>query len=208
MDIFAPGKKRNTCFIVKNIITGSNKVVRIFQYPIPVGQTRDILAIPGVSESDIRASLLKGELLHKILSQEITIVSSDIDLLQFDALQKQFLMDSGVTCGLSITQTNGMDAALYQNVMLVGVVDGVNTVFTIADGYKFVQNDEYVITVYYNGVRQDLTIDYIVMESGGVGTGYDTVIFNDPPDPGFTIISYITADYYVINTGSGDCGCD
>lgn len=108
---FAPFQKRNTSFIVKNIITDSNKTVRIFHYPIPVGTERDLLAIPGVSESDIRASLLKGEILHKILAGEIHIVSSDIDLLQFNTEQKVFLQNAGVTIGLEVTdaQFSGHD---------------------------------------------------------------------------------------------------
>lgn len=107
MDIFAPYQKRNTSFIVKNIITNSNKTVRIFQYPIPVGKQRDLLDIPGVAESDIRASLLKGEILHKLLAQEITIVFSDIDLLQFNTAQKSFLQQSGVVVGLDVSGSGG-----------------------------------------------------------------------------------------------------
>jgi hypothetical protein len=60
MDIFAPGRKRNTSFIVRNI-SPQNKTINIFQYPINMDQTRDLLAIPGVSDGDIRSSLLKGE---------------------------------------------------------------------------------------------------------------------------------------------------
>lgn len=102
MDNFAPYQKRNTSFIVQNIITDSNKTVRIFQYPIPVGKQRDLLDIPGVAESDIRASLLKGEIMHKLLAKEIKIVFSDIDLLQFNLSQKLFLQQSGVVNGYEV----------------------------------------------------------------------------------------------------------
>lgn len=100
---FAPYQKRFTSFIVTNIITDSNKVVRIFQYPIPVGKSRDLLDIPGVAEDDIRASLLKGEILHKLLANEISVTTSDIDLLQFNAQQKAFLQASGITIGLDVS---------------------------------------------------------------------------------------------------------
>jgi len=100
---FAPYEKLSTSFVVKNIITNSNKVVRIFQYPIPVGKTRDLLDIPGVGEADIRASLLKGEILHKLLAKEISVITSDIDLLQFNAQQKALLQAAGITIGLDVS---------------------------------------------------------------------------------------------------------
>ncbi len=195
MDSFAPYQKLNTSFIVKNIITKDNKVVRIFQYPILVGETRDLLAIPGVSEADIRASLLKGEILHKLLAKEITITQSDIDLLQFNTAQRTFLMNSGITTGLTVS-VNNLDATLIINQQLSGAINNINNIFTTPN--IFLQNATYQISVYYNGVRQLLSVDYLVAEGGGPGTGYNTVIFNDPPDPG-TTTSYITADYYVSN---------
>lgn len=192
---FAPYEKRYTSFVVKNIITDSNKVVRIFQYPIPVGETRDLLAIPGVAESDIRASLLKGEILHKLLAGEITVIASDIDLLQFNNLQRTFLMNSGITKGLTVS-INNLDVIIIINKQLTGIINNVNSIFTVPD--IFLQDMDYQISVYYNGVRQLLSVDYFTAESGGPGTGYDTVIFTSPPDPG-TATSYITADYYVSN---------
>ena len=75
---FAPFQKINGCFIVRNICSYRQKTIKIFNYPIPFNRTRDLLAIPGVSESDIRASLLKGELQHKILVGDIVIECSDI----------------------------------------------------------------------------------------------------------------------------------
>lgn len=56
MDIFAPGYKKCGAFVVKNI-SPQNKTITIFQYPINMGCERDLLAIPGVAEQDIRASL-------------------------------------------------------------------------------------------------------------------------------------------------------
>lgn len=195
---FAPFQKRNTTFVVKNIITESNKTVRIFQYPIPVGQTRDLLAIPGVAESDIRASLLKGELLEKLLSEEIIIVDSDIDLLQFDDAQKAFLKASGVINGLSVT-AGQLGVLRKDDVLLNGVVNNVNTIFTIPSG-KWIQNATYKIIVYLNGVKQAYLDDFLIAESGGVGTGFDTVIFTVPPSNVLSPPDVVTADYYVDNS--------
>lgn len=114
-------QKLGTFFIVKNIAP-NNKRIRIFQYPINNGQTRDILAIPGVSEADIRHSLLKGELLVKLQHQEITIVQSDIDLLQFNDVQKAFLQSAGITKGLEASINETQHETLRQ---LIHLADGV-----------------------------------------------------------------------------------
>jgi hypothetical protein len=106
MDEFAPYLKINGCFIVMNI-SPQIKTIKIFNYPIPYLQTRDILQIPGVSESSIRASLLKGELQHKIRANDITVVCSDVDLLQFNTNQKLFLQNAGIVNGLEASGSGG-----------------------------------------------------------------------------------------------------
>ncbi len=58
--------------------------------------------IPGVSESDIRASLLKGELRHKFLAEDIELVFSDIDLLQFNDCHKDWLKSLGFGKGIEV----------------------------------------------------------------------------------------------------------
>lgn len=183
-------------FVVKNLTT--NKQISIFQNPIPPGRERDLLAIEGIGEGEIRISLLKGEILYKLLAKEITIVESDVDLLQFNTNQRKFLLQSGITSGLVITSAQE-DVTYFINVLLDGVVDGINTVFTLPDEAKFLQVlNQYELILYYNGVRQLLTVDYTTSESGGVGTGFDTITFTDAPILGVTT-SYITADYYVGN---------
>ena len=104
--VYFPLKNPSTRFIVKNIAPG-NKRIRIFQYPILNGETRDLLSIPGISEADLRHSLLKGQLLQKLRSKEIIVVDSDIDLLQFNDDQKLFLQQSGITKGLEVTAFGG-----------------------------------------------------------------------------------------------------
>lgn len=192
---FAPFQKLATSFIVRNIITDSNKTVRIFQYPIPVGQERDLLEIPGIAEADIRASLLKGELLVKLMANEIEVVFSDINLLQFNFDQRSFLESNGITLGTRVSKDNRLYYE-YRDVELLGVVNDANTVFTVAAG-NFIQNGPYNIVVYKNGVKQLYLDDYSVAESGGPGTGYDTVIFSSPPSTTPPPSDVITADYYI-----------
>lgn len=183
-------KNPTTKFIVKNIAPG-NKRIRVFAYPINNGETRDLLAIPGVSESNIRHSLLKGELLIKIKYKELIIIDSDIDLLQFNPDQLLFLQSSGVTKGLQVDSSNFIHPFI-SDTLLTGTKNGINTSFTLSTGDKFVYNSTYVITVYVNGVRQAYTSNFIISESGGVGTGYDTIIFIEAPSAQDILI----ADYF------------
>jgi hypothetical protein len=99
---FAYSLKYNTHFVVKNTCTDRNKTISIFNYPINFGDVRDLLQIPGVEESDIRASLLKGVLRHKFLNGDIALVSSNIDLLQFSDKQRAFLFQFGFTEGVQV----------------------------------------------------------------------------------------------------------
>jgi len=117
----------NGCFIVMNVITNSNKTIRIFDYPIPVGTTRDLLRIPGIDEAEIRASLLKGTLRNKLRAQEIRVICSDIDLLQFNDTQKTFLMQAGITDGLEVTAIgSGITETQHETLrQLIHLADGV-----------------------------------------------------------------------------------
>jgi hypothetical protein len=99
---FAYSLKYNTHFIVRNTCTDRKKTISIFNYPINFGDTRDLLQIPGVDESNIRASLLKGVLRHKFLNGDIQLVSSNIDLLQFSDKQRAWLYAHGFTEGVAI----------------------------------------------------------------------------------------------------------
>ena len=78
---------------------------------------------------------------------------------------------------------------------LIGVIDGINTSYTLPRGEKFVQETPYIqIVLYCNGIRLHLWDDYFVLESQGGGTGYDTVLLVEPPRPGDKLI----ADYVVV----------
>lgn len=198
MDEFAPYLKRYGSFVVKNITPDRMKTIKIFNYPILYNDTRDLLQIPGVAEQDIRASLLKGELRHKILAEDIVVLESDIDLLQFNLQQKQFLQNAGIVNGLQVGSAQ-LDVLRKEDILLVGAVDDVNSIFTIPTG-TFIQNATYKIIVYKNGVKQAYLDDYIISEGGGVGTGYNTVIFFIAPTTIPAPDDIITADYYISNT--------
>lgn len=79
------------------------------------------------------------------------------------------------------------------NKSLIGVKDGINKTFTTPE--QFVQSGEKVIRVYLNGQRlyEGASNDYTVLESGGPGTGFDTIILAVAP-LGYEIV---TADYLI-----------
>jgi hypothetical protein len=139
----------DTKFVVKNIIP-YNKTVKIFGWPVYNNQTLDILSVPGVSEADIRYSLLKGDLYIKLQYNELAVVESNINLLQFSNDQFKFLESNGVPGGLQVSYQQ-MDVTEQLDILLVGDVDGVNVIFTIPSGV-WIQSYPYKIIVYRNGV--------------------------------------------------------
>jgi hypothetical protein len=189
LNSFAPFQKINGGFVVNNN-SNPKKTIFIFNYPIPYGASRDLLAIPGVSESDIRASLLKGELLHKIIVGEISVLASDIDLLQFNAAQKSFLQGAGIVNGLDPVGGSGAGGFDIQDAALIGIQNNSNTTFTTPTKFKHTANHKEII--FTNGLRNHIPEDYFVAESGGVGTGYDTIVFTVAP----LASDVITIDYF------------
>lgn len=87
-------KLTSITFKVKNV-SPQKKRLMIFNYPIEYLATRDLLTIPEISESDIRESLIKGELANKIRVGAIQIISSSIELEQFDNQQLKFITNAG-----------------------------------------------------------------------------------------------------------------
>lgn len=65
---------------------------------------------------------------------------------------------------------------------LLGAKNGANVAFTVPVGDQFTHNLPFFsIQVYYNGQRLILLDDYTVVESGGFGTGFDTVVLEVAP---------------------------
>ncbi len=182
-------------FVVRNIITDSNKTIKIFDYPIPVGKTRDLLKIPGISEANIRASLLKGELRNKILAKEIEIIESDVDLLQFNASQKTFLQNAGVVNGLEVNG-GGITAAEHQTLrQLIHFIDGGGPGDGFASGAVRITNPPgnpfpTNITWYLDGsLTTKLVEKLITYNSNQVPT---TIVWNMYDVAGITIIHTVT----------------
>jgi len=174
---FGPYLKQYGCFIVLNI-SPIRKTLQIFQNPILYGCTRDLLAIRGVGESEIRISLLKGELNTKIRAGEIRVVCSDVDLLQFNKNQKQFLMSAGITNGLEITAAIGtLTYAKREDIFLIGTKNSSNRIFYTPERFinGLYDGNKFHISVTHNGRGIFEGVDYNVLESGGPGTGYDSI---------------------------------
>jgi len=79
---------------------------------------------------------------------------------------------------------------------LLGSKDGSNVIFTVPVGDQFTHNLPFFsIQIYFNGVRQKLLDDYVVIEAGGLGTGFDTVILCVPPRSNdILLVDYIATD--------------
>jgi hypothetical protein len=182
---FAPFEKETTYFIVKNI-ADSKKVVRIFQYPILYNKTRDLLAIPGVGEEDIRSGLLKGEIKRKIEAREILVVASNINLLQFDLQYANFLRNAGIDYGLMVTKNQldfpvdiRLDYAWKQRIELIGPQNGSNRVFQTPE--EFIEgtygDNDFHIQVVFNGRNLIRDIDFKISQSANIigGDGYDII---------------------------------
>lgn len=192
---FGPYLKECGVFIVRNV-SPQIKSINIFTYPINYLDTRDLLQIPGVAETDIRASLLKGELRHKFLAQDIQLVESNIDLLQFNNCQLEQLQAWGFTTGVlvGIDQLDGYVQSQLgggggggtttqylwrEEIQLIGLKNASNRTFYTPDKFLngvFITGDQFHIHIKHNGKDLYESIDYSIAESGGPGTGYDTII--------------------------------
>lgn len=190
MDVFAYRPLTNGSFIVRNV-SPQVKTIKIFNYPIPYGQARNLLRIPGIGEQDIRASLLKGELQYKIMAQDIIIINSDVDLMRFNAAQKLFLTNAGISSGMRVASDQLSSSIIErQDIVLNGNIDSTNTIFTIPTGSFIYLPPNYKIIVYLNGIKQAINNDYVL---GTFDNGYQSIVMTFPPDPG----DIITADYFL-----------
>jgi hypothetical protein len=85
-------------------------------------------------------------------------------------------------------------ADIRTGVELIGTINGSNTVFSTPDSFVRI-SPGLSIAVYYNGqrLREGLSDDYSLSESGGPGMGWDTVTLSFAPKPGDTL----SADYAI-----------
>jgi hypothetical protein len=103
------------------------------------------------------------------------------------------LEPSFVGCDTDAIPGGGVPTDLRTNVVPIGVINGVNTVFTTPD--DFIHDGVTDEAVYLRGQRrlEGVGNDYVASESGGAGTGFDTITFAKAPRPGDNIL----VDYYV-----------
>ncbi len=87
---------------------------------------------------------------------------------------------------------------LRDDEQLVGATNGVNVTFILPNGDKAINQEPGAkVKVYYNGQRlhEGGANDFAVSESGGAGTGFDTVLLSVSPRSG----DLISADYIKLN---------
>lgn len=78
-------------------IAPQNKTVKIFNTGIPNGTTLDLMSLLGVSEDDIKTSLIKGELNQKLTLRQLQIVKSTLNFDSSDSTLQSLLGTLGVT---------------------------------------------------------------------------------------------------------------
>ena len=110
----------------------------------------------------LAASVTQEDLQEFFLSQVKRIIHGDNPGNWYDNF-----VASGI---LSLQDLTGLVVGRVWNVELLGLKDGINRAFTTpAD---FLPNTQ---SIWHNGRKLHPALDYLISESGGPGTGYDTV---------------------------------
>lgn len=91
---FANSSPDTTTFVIKN---KSKKAIIIFGIKINPGISYDLMQIPGISEHDIRSSIVKGDLNRKLKANQIEIIDVNIDLYTNDDQLGNFLASKGIS---------------------------------------------------------------------------------------------------------------
>lgn len=99
MSEFASSIKQGLSFIVRNNAP-EGKSLKIFNNKILNGNSLDLMTIPGISEDDIRASLVKGELGKKLQSNYLQFISSTIEFESSDPEYSILLNSFGINAGI------------------------------------------------------------------------------------------------------------
>ena len=84
-------------FVIQNITT--NRCLRIFDTNIEPGRKYNLMRVPGITEEDIRASIITGPLKGLLSSGLIKIVSSSVNFDSSDSAQNAFLSSVGINPG-------------------------------------------------------------------------------------------------------------
>lgn len=97
---------RNNKTLLKFVIANVNytkKNIAIFGHSIRYGATLDLMKVRGISEDDIKDSLIKGDLRHKIDNKDIKVMISNIHLITFDPNFKAFLNANNMVVGTAVS---------------------------------------------------------------------------------------------------------
>ena len=109
-------------FVVKNASTNSS--IKVFGHKILPLNHLDLMKIPGVTEEDIRASLLKGSLKALLANGRLTIVSSTVNLATADSGQQAALAASGLPgAASSVLKGDVADIAALKLIDISGEAD-------------------------------------------------------------------------------------
>jgi hypothetical protein len=104
-----------------------------------------------------------------------------------------FWRDDFLNQGIKSLEDLTLSDKLVVGVALIGLKDGINRIFTTPD--KFIhESGGKSIKVYYNGIVMDPLEDFIIEESNGIGTGFDTIILLRIKAP--VVLDSLSADYY------------
>lgn len=118
MNPFADGTNNASTFLIKN---NSRKNITLFGISLKPGYSYNLMDLQGVTENDIKVSLLKGVLKRKLNIGEISILSSDLSLLTNNSTQNQFIKNTLgyqgpiVTDSISSPKSRGNNCLFFVN---------------------------------------------------------------------------------------------
>lgn len=93
---------------------------------------------------------------------------------------------------MATSQPRSVPASKFRfGVVLSGAINGFNSVFTTPEDFRH-DPPRAVLSLFFNGQRLFVGDDFTVSESGGPGTGYDTITALFAPVPG----DRLWADYF------------
>ncbi len=93
---------------------------------------------------------------------------------------------------MAVSRPRTIPASKFRfGVAVVGTINGVNAVFVTPEDFRH-DPPRATLSLYFNGQRLFVGDDFSVSESGGPGTGYDTITTLFAPVPG----DKLWADYF------------
>lgn len=155
-------------FIVQN---NTSRNLTILGVQIGPGNKYDLFTSPDISEDDIKTSLLKGELKYRLLNNQITIISTTLNLPVLDPVFKSFLASKGVST-ISLSGTTGI------------TVDNISSLSTVSNPG----------TVVLAQVKTNL--GYYIFDSVSTLTADGQYIINPPSGSGKWIRQFWGHDFY------------